>query len=59
MNASGSPKKFPAILRETFEGLRAVCSKQLFEGRKEIVIVHTGTRYRLRITSQGKLLLTK
>lgn len=34
-------------------------SEQLFNGRKTICIEHNGERYTLRITSQGKLLLTK
>jgi len=31
----------------------------LFEGRREVVIVHNGEEYRLRITRQDKLILTK
>ncbi len=35
-------------------------SQQLFQGgRKEIVIIHDGQLYRLRITRQNKLILTK
>ena len=34
-------------------------SAQLFAGRNEIVIEHGGAVYRLRITSLGKLILTK
>jgi len=32
---------------------------QLFRGCNEIVIEHRGERYRLRLTRQGKLILTK
>lgn len=34
-------------------------SPTLFAGRRELVIVHNGQEYRLRITSQQKLILTK
>jgi hemin uptake protein HemP len=34
-------------------------SDQLFDGRTEIRVLHRGEEYRLRITRQGKLILTK
>ncbi len=34
-------------------------SAQLFEGQRELVIQHQGETYRLRITRQNKLILTK
>ncbi|MCK9606183.1 MAG: hemin uptake protein HemP [Methylomonas sp.] len=34
-------------------------SQQLFASQNEIVIEHLGEQYRLRITSNGKLILTK
>lgn len=34
-------------------------SAALFAGRNELVILHNGTPYRLRITRQDKLILTK
>jgi len=34
-------------------------SASLFQGRKELVIVHDGHQYRLCITRQNKLILTK
>jgi hemin uptake protein HemP len=34
-------------------------SRDLFGGRREIVIVHAGQEYRLRITRADKLILTK
>ena len=34
-------------------------SRSLFQGRREIVIQHDGADYRLRLTSNGKLILTK
>lgn len=32
---------------------------KLFDGRPEIRLLHRGQEYRLRITKQGKLILTK
>jgi hemin uptake protein HemP len=34
-------------------------SATLFNNRNEVVIIHNGTPYRLRITRQDKLILTK
>lgn len=34
-------------------------SKELFGSAREIVIEHAGDEYRLRLTRQGKLILTK
>jgi hemin uptake protein HemP len=34
-------------------------SVQLFHGQQEVVIRHAGQEYRLRVTSQNKLILTK
>lgn len=34
-------------------------SKELFSGNREIVIAHGAESYRLRLTSQNKLILTK
>lgn len=34
-------------------------SARLFDGRRELVILHNGEPYRLRITRQEKLILTK
>lgn len=34
-------------------------SKELFGTAREIVIEHAGDEYRLRLTRQGKLILTK
>lgn len=34
-------------------------SEVLFAGARELVIAHAGDEYRLRLTNQGKLILTK
>lgn len=38
---------------------RAISSEVLFAGARELVIEHGGDSYRLRLTNQGKLILTK
>ena len=40
-------------------GIGRVTSEKLFSGLRELEIVHDGNLYRLRITSTGKLILTK
>ncbi len=34
-------------------------SEELFRARRELVILHDGQEYRLRLTRQNKLILTK
>lgn len=34
-------------------------SRELFGAGREVIINHAGEEYRLRLTSQGKLILTK
>jgi hemin uptake protein HemP len=34
-------------------------SSSLMDGRREIIITHSGLRYRLRVTTNDKLILTK
>ncbi len=43
------PAPLPAIIR----------AELLFQGSQEILIGHNGETYRLRITRNGKLILTK
>lgn len=38
---------------------RRIPSEELLAGRREIVIVHGEVEYRLRVTAQEKLILTK
>lgn len=38
---------------------KRLSSRDLFDGDQEILIDHAGQEYRLRITRQGKLILTK
>jgi hemin uptake protein HemP len=56
LSQQGSRKPAP-----TFQPVSQSCvsSAVLFGGASEIAIRHEGTNYRLRITKQDKLLLTK
>lgn len=40
-------------------GRRTIASDELFGGETEVLILHNGEQYRLRITRQDKLILTK
>jgi hemin uptake protein HemP len=42
----------------TVKGIR-IDSRELFAGEREIIIAHGEDNYRLRLTSQNKLILTK
>lgn len=49
----------PTTLPGTTPGVRAVTSEELFQGQRELLIVHAGETYRLRLTRNGKLILNK
>ena len=38
---------------------QTLTTEVLFDGRDEIILLHNGSSYRLRITRQNKLILTK
>lgn len=60
MQTQGKP--CPVNLPAAPESLSAqadLSTQQLFQGRQEIVIDHKGEGYRLRITKNDKLILTK
>ncbi|WP_131111024.1 hemin uptake protein HemP [Sulfuricystis thermophila] len=50
-------KSLPHQGNRAWEGY--IDSRELFAGRKEILIRHEGEIYRLRLTRQNKLILTK
>ncbi len=52
-SAESEGKSAQAILSKN------VTSESLFAGARELVIEHAGGEYRLRLTNQGKLILTK
>jgi hemin uptake protein HemP len=58
-NHQTSPLTEPQARSEITAGKLRFSSRQLFGAQNEIVIEHQGDDYRLRITSNGKLILTK
>lgn len=57
-----SQLEFDRLNKETPQNAashRVVTSEVLFSGARELVIKHAGEEYRLRLTNQGKLILTK
>ena len=48
----------PLALDPRKKGARRISSEDLFSGAREIVIEHDGRLYQLRITQNGKLILT-
>ena len=38
--------------------IRQISSAELFQDAVEVIIVHAGREYRLRVTTNGKLILT-
>lgn len=55
----GHQDSIGAVLKVTHAEPRRFSSRALFGARTEILIVHNDDEYRLRITSNGKLILTK
>jgi len=49
--ASGTPASIPPVKR--------IAIRDLLGGGREAVLLHDGSEYRLRLTSNGKLILTK
>lgn len=52
----------PVVIKAANENplaIRVITSEMLFAGARELVIKHRGEDYRLRLTSQDKLILTK
>jgi hemin uptake protein HemP len=48
------PKQTPAVPK-----LRRLMVSKLLAGEREVILEHDGQDYRLRITANGKLILTK
>ena len=66
MNPHRPPSRHPprATYQSTVRGasiqkVRRLVSHDLFSGETEVEIDHHGVLYRLRLTAQGKLILTK
>lgn len=59
MSSNAPPRSLNRPVSAKAGAPRRLCSTQLFDGATEIVIEHQGADYRLRVTRQGKLILTK
>lgn len=53
------PADVPQVEEAANHSMVRIVSSEVFRGRREVVIVHHGTEYRLHITKSDKLLLTK
>jgi len=56
MVVSGKPAKRPL---PSSQPIRRIAIGELLGGGREAVLLHGGTEYHLRLTSNGKLILTK
>ena len=54
-----SPDKAPKRSVRPAHPVKRIAIRDLMAGGREAVLVHDGTEYRLRLTSNGKLILTK
>jgi len=57
--SGGSEQRKPTEGRTIKVVESRIDSRDLFVGTREILIIHGGDRYRLRLTAQNKLILTK
>ena len=57
----GRPGETGGASRLAVQGrtIRRTTTEDLLQGGNELIIAHRGEEYRLRITSNGKLILTK
>lgn len=54
----GTATPVDAAQRSAATGLKRISSRELLGVRGELVILHMGREYRLRITQNGRLILT-
>jgi hemin uptake protein HemP len=59
MQTQTSPKPNTAEPPLSWPQRRRIMTTDLMQGAREVIIVHEGEEYVLRITKTGKLLLTK
>jgi len=58
-NQKSSATSPPALSRQIAISENQIDSRELFTGTREIIIAHGEDTYRLRLTAQNKLILTK
>jgi hemin uptake protein HemP len=59
IGAPDRPEQRPPPGTATGQAPVTIDAARLFDGRDEIRLLHRGQEYRLRVTKQGKLILTK
>ena len=59
MNDQEPDQQQPVAEGQADSPVRRLTSQDLFEDSGELIIEHAGQEYRLRITRQNKLILTK
>ena len=60
IHMTGNPAQSAAAIDGASSGKKPrIASGDLFQGNSEVVIVHQNEEYNLRITRNGKLILTK
>jgi hemin uptake protein HemP len=62
MIAAPEPPAEPKLQHQPNEAtgtVRRYAVSELLQGGREVILVHDGAEYRLRITANGKLILTK
>lgn len=58
-NQQSNATSSPALPRQIVITENHIDSRELFTGTREIIIAHGEDTYRLRLTAQNKLILTK
>ncbi len=53
----GKPAKEPVA--KSIKPVKRIAVSEILSGRREAILLHGGSEYHLRLTSNGKLLLTK
>lgn len=53
-NAPKQPPRTPVP-----QQARVLCSRDLFQGERQVLIEHDGVMYRLQVTRNGRLILQK
>ncbi len=52
-------KEKSQVSKPAASDIRSLRSEEIFQGQREVSIIHGECRYRLQITKAGKLILTK
>jgi hemin uptake protein HemP len=59
MNIDSSEQRHKPAVRESWSQRRRIRTIDLMQGARQIILLHEGEEYLLRITKTGKLILTK